>query len=368
MYKELKFENGISVHRFDNGLGARIEIGDKKGAIQYYNLIPLIRLDDGYWVPDNIEPSKIDLHMEVVIDFLAHIAKKPKVEKYRIKFHTINQPSVKPPIIKSDISEKQLKRDDNKVRYDLIDPSVLSDIAEVFTFGAVKYSDKNYLNGLSNDRMYSACMRHLESFRKGIPVDEESGKSHLIHAICNLIMMEEVNKVNLNMEPNEHYSEELPDDRIKQSPAYQKGVKDSLKNIKASLEKAYDEGYGAAEFDGQMLNFSERYGEVNGSEFKREDSYKDGYSDGFEEAQEMFNTRFEKINYDMERHFQKGYEAGKKSVITNHDEYDKVYGDGYDQAVEDCQYDIINAKEEGFKEGYERAKINNSKTEDIGLK
>ena len=62
---------------------------------------------------------------------------------------------------------------------------MLEAIAEVMTYGANKYGDNNW-QGVETDRYYAALMRHLQAWRKGELVDEESGLHHLKHALCNI--------------------------------------------------------------------------------------------------------------------------------------------------------------------------------------
>lgn len=80
-----------------------------------------------------------------------------------------------------------IKYDDGKLRYDLIPPEVLEELAKIYTFGANKYGDDNW-KSLSNpdSRFYAALIRHIQEFRKGIMFDEESTFHHLSHALWNI--------------------------------------------------------------------------------------------------------------------------------------------------------------------------------------
>ena len=80
------------------------------------------------------------------------------------------------------------KFDGDKVRYDLIPVTVLHEVAEVFTGGAKKYDDYNYL-GLSQWRLFGALLRHAFAWARGEDADEESGKSHLAHTVCCAMML-----------------------------------------------------------------------------------------------------------------------------------------------------------------------------------
>lgn len=86
------------------------------------------------------------------------------------------------------------KDDQGKARFELIPPELLFAVARVLTFGAEKYSDRNWESGMSWGRVFGATMRHLwawwggqgpttKSFLFG-DFDHETGFSHLWHAAC----------------------------------------------------------------------------------------------------------------------------------------------------------------------------------------
>ena len=82
------------------------------------------------------------------------------------------------------------KYDSDKLRYDLIPPLATKALAEVLTFGAVKYAPNSWQNVPEGERRYTAAlMRHFEAYRSGEEIDPETGLSHLKHAICNLAFL-----------------------------------------------------------------------------------------------------------------------------------------------------------------------------------
>lgn len=83
------------------------------------------------------------------------------------------------------------KFDDDKPRYDLVPVFPVEAAAQVFAFGADKYGDRNWENGLTYGRLKGALMRHVEAFWKGEEMDPESGLPHLGHAMCCLMMLTE---------------------------------------------------------------------------------------------------------------------------------------------------------------------------------
>lgn len=85
---------------------------------------------------------------------------------------------------------KGFKKDQGKQRWDLLDIHCISEVVDVITFGANKYSDDNWKQvPRKTERYYSACMRHISAWRMGEKNDNETGKSHLAHAICCLIFL-----------------------------------------------------------------------------------------------------------------------------------------------------------------------------------
>lgn len=92
-----------------------------------------------------------------------------------------------------------VKKDEGKARMDLIPPEVLFALARVLTFGAAKYADRNWELGMSWGRVFAALMRHLWAWWGGRgpttknflfgELDEETGFSHLHHALCCLAFL-----------------------------------------------------------------------------------------------------------------------------------------------------------------------------------
>ena len=83
------------------------------------------------------------------------------------------------------------KQDLGKIRWDLLPDEMLEEVAKVFTYGAEKYSDFNWRNGMRWSRLYAATWRHMVAWRKGETWDPESGCHHLAHVIWNVLILEE---------------------------------------------------------------------------------------------------------------------------------------------------------------------------------
>ena len=84
------------------------------------------------------------------------------------------------------------KKDDvNKLRYDLIPPGPLNELALVYTIGARKYTDRNWEKGLAWGRVFAAMMRHAWSWWGGEKHDLVDGQHHLASvAWCAFALME----------------------------------------------------------------------------------------------------------------------------------------------------------------------------------
>lgn len=77
------------------------------------------------------------------------------------------------------------KFDGDKLRMDLIPAEAIYAIARVLTYGAKKYGDRNWEEGLSWSRPYAALLRHAIAWFHGEETDPESGLSHLDHVAAN---------------------------------------------------------------------------------------------------------------------------------------------------------------------------------------
>ena len=81
---------------------------------------------------------------------------------------------------------------EGKMAWELVDFESLEPLVEVLMFGATKYSKDNWKKGQAITELLGSLFRHIIAFQKGEDLDEESGKSHIGHAMCNLMFIQYV--------------------------------------------------------------------------------------------------------------------------------------------------------------------------------
>lgn len=86
-------------------------------------------------------------------------------------------------------AEPGMKYDGGKPRMDLLPMDALLGGADVFTYGAEKYASRNWEKGMSWGRLIGGALRHLAAIMLGQDTDEESGKPHVDHLLCCVLML-----------------------------------------------------------------------------------------------------------------------------------------------------------------------------------
>jgi hypothetical protein len=82
-----------------------------------------------------------------------------------------------------------IKHDQKKIRWDLVPYDAVNEIAKILTFGAEKYSARNWENGMDWSRAFGALQRHLTRWFHGQDKDKETGLTHLANAGCCLFFL-----------------------------------------------------------------------------------------------------------------------------------------------------------------------------------
>lgn len=74
-------------------------------------------------------------------------------------------------------------------RFDLLPWDAIWQVARIFGFGASKYAERNWEQGLKWSSSYAAVQRHLALFWAGQDSDEESGLYHIAHAAWHCLVL-----------------------------------------------------------------------------------------------------------------------------------------------------------------------------------
>jgi len=76
--------------------------------------------------------------------------------------------------------------------FNILDSLSLEDIEEaahVFTYGAKKYKAWNWAKGMQWSVPLACAVRHTLAIINGEEVDAESGRKHIGHVVCNIMML-----------------------------------------------------------------------------------------------------------------------------------------------------------------------------------
>ena len=82
-----------------------------------------------------------------------------------------------------------MKFDDGKPMWRLLPFRELREVVDTLTFGVKKYAVDNWKKVTPPERYIDAAFRHFTSWIEGEKIDPETGKSHLAHAVCNLLFL-----------------------------------------------------------------------------------------------------------------------------------------------------------------------------------
>jgi hypothetical protein len=88
-----------------------------------------------------------------------------------------------------------------KIRYDLIAPYALEQLAKVYTYGTIKYDDDNWWKGLKwKAEVFGCITRHIWKWMRGEKLDDESGLHHLAHAAWNCFVLIEYERCGIGID------------------------------------------------------------------------------------------------------------------------------------------------------------------------
>lgn len=63
------------------------------------------------------------------------------------------------------------------------------EVIRVWEHGEKKYASFNWMKGMSWNSVIGCYMRHVRKIKKGTTIDEESGRHHGAHLVCNAMML-----------------------------------------------------------------------------------------------------------------------------------------------------------------------------------
>lgn len=86
-------------------------------------------------------------------------------------------------------STGSMRFNEGKPEVSQLDPRFILALADLMTVSAKKYGRYNWSLGQEFHTPFDSCQRHLLKFMAGEDVDEESGKSHLLHAAANIMIL-----------------------------------------------------------------------------------------------------------------------------------------------------------------------------------
>lgn len=84
---------------------------------------------------------------------------------------------------------------EGKVRIDLLPSYAIRQMAEVFTFGAIKYEPHNWTRGMPWSTVIASLKRHLLAHESGEDYDKETGLLHTAHIMANASFLTEYYKI-----------------------------------------------------------------------------------------------------------------------------------------------------------------------------
>ncbi len=83
-----------------------------------------------------------------------------------------------------------VKYDNDKPQWTLLPFKSVTQVVEVLTYGAKKYAPDNWKKvPNARQRYIDAAFRHMSAYAAGEKLDDETGKSHLAHAMCCLLFL-----------------------------------------------------------------------------------------------------------------------------------------------------------------------------------
>lgn len=86
-------------------------------------------------------------------------------------------------------NDRALRYNSKKIRFELIAPEALLELAKVYTAGAEKYAADNWRKGMPYRECLGSLQRHLKKWEMGLKEDPETNCHHLAHVAWNALTL-----------------------------------------------------------------------------------------------------------------------------------------------------------------------------------
>lgn len=93
------------------------------------------------------------------------------------------------PIVPRQDTDRGLRYNKGKPRYDLLPPDGIHELVKVFTYGAEKYAPRNWEKGMPWMEVLACLKRHIAAWEMGEKDDKESNLPHLAMATWNALAL-----------------------------------------------------------------------------------------------------------------------------------------------------------------------------------
>lgn len=139
----------------------------------------------------------------------------------------------------SEIKQEGMRFDQQKLRPELIPIEWIVELSRVFTVGAMKYDDNNWLKGMAWPKVEGSMDRHILKWKNGEDVDHETKCLHLAQVAWNALALMSYYMRGIGADPRSVtlYDENL--NPLEGTPAGDVGVGMSQEEL-SLLRKQYD--------------------------------------------------------------------------------------------------------------------------------
>jgi uncharacterized HAD superfamily protein len=107
-------------------------------------------------------------------------------------------------------NERGLRYNDGKTKHHLLPAWALEQVAKVFTVGAIKYEEHNWMKGMPWSEVIASLKRHLNKFERGYDFDDEMMENynekiyHIAEVAVNALFLLEYYRVKPEFDNRQH--------------------------------------------------------------------------------------------------------------------------------------------------------------------